>query len=192
MQLNPHFTFDRFVITPGAAVAHRACWAFAETRPTAPRLIGLYGRPGVGKTHLLHSIGNAVIDRAPATHLALKTAEELRDEFVRALRQDRLDERRREYRQLDVLLIDDLHVLGGRPDTQSEIARTLISCLESGVRIACAGMSTPAQVKALSTPLKSLPNSRFIGIKSPTLQALRRILRSSSVADGLAIPAMAL
>ena len=155
------FTFDRFVPTPASANAYRACGAMAECAPTSPGILLLHGPSGTGKTHLLHSIGHAVLHRSPARRLACVTVTELVDEIIDALRRDCSGDFRK-YSQLDVLLVDDLHVLAGRPRTQREIAGILRACLDAGVRVVCAAAVAPIEIAELSAWLRSLPRSQLV------------------------------
>jgi len=177
MQLRPDFTFDRFVRGPGCGEALDACKALAKPGLMTHGMLFLSGSTGVGKTHLLHSIAHAVLKRHPEARLFRTAAIDLAHKLVEGIRHDRLSSVRQEYRKLQVLLVDDFHVLASLPFTQSEVAVILKSSAESGVRVACAGIIA-SQVQVLSRVLRFPLSSLLVAVKQPTPPEMRRILMS--------------
>src|SRR5262249_47666605 len=119
-ELNPSYTFGRFVIGPGNRLAHGAALAVAEAPSEAYNPLFLHGPPGLGKTHLLTAIANYLKANAPGLSVRYTTAESFTNEFVAALKSTGVDAFKTRYRDLDVLLIDDVQFLEGKAATEEE------------------------------------------------------------------------
>ena len=124
VDLNPNYTFDRFVIGPGNRLAHGAALAVAEAPSEAYNPLFLHGPPGLGKTHLLTAIANYLGDNAPGLSVRYTTAESFTNEFVDALRAKGGEAFKHRYRDLDVLLVDDVQFLEGKQHTEEEFFHT--------------------------------------------------------------------
>ena len=189
MHLRRDFTFDRFVQTPGTSTAYRACVAVAQRAPRACHGLLLHGP--IGKTHLLHAIGNAVLRGDPGARLACLTGEELAQGLVDALRRDQPFDLRDRYPRCQIMLLDELSVFKDRTRTQEAIATTLAGCIASGVRVVCA-VTAPVQVEQLTARFRAVPHSRIVGLGQPTQNTIRRILNSIATSQGVYLPPRAL
>jgi len=156
---NPRYSFEDFVVGPANQFAHAAARAVAENLSKAYNPLFIYGGTGLGKTHLLHAIGL----KARATNLTLKlmyiSAEEFTNDFIRAVRQERTDAFRDRYRTVDLLLIDDIHQLAGKAQTQEEFFHTFNALYENQKQIVLASDLLPREIPGLRDRL----HSRFQG-----------------------------
>jgi chromosomal replication initiator protein len=120
MLLNPKYTFDTFVIGNGNRLAHAASVAVAESPAKAYNPLFLYGGVGLGKTHLMHAIGHYVISQNTGQNVLYVSSEKFTNELINAIKDDRNEEFRSKYRNIDILLIDDIQFIGGKERTQEE------------------------------------------------------------------------
>jgi chromosomal replication initiator protein len=200
VELNPNYIFERFVIYPGNQVAHAAVLAVAEAPSGAYNPLFLHGPPGLGKTHLLAAISNYLHENAPRLRVSYQTAESFTGDLMAALKAGKGDALRKRYRDLDVLLIDDVQFLGGPTGSKAE---------EEFLEIADALHKAGKQlVMAADRPLRDLPAlasrlcERFDGgldveIERPDVPSrlllLRRLVEESGAAveDPGALPELA-
>lgn len=152
--LNPNYTFDRFVIGPGNRLAHGAALAVAEAPSEAYNPLFLHGPPGLGKTHLLAAIANYLNANAPALSVRYTTAESFTNEFVIALKSAGAEAFKARYRDLDVLLIDDVQFLEGKPATEEEFFHTFNALYESGSQLVLSADRIPSELSTLATRLR--------------------------------------
>lgn len=152
--LNPHYTFDRFVIGPGNRLAHGAALAVAEAPSEAYNPLFLHGPPGLGKTHLLAAIANYLNANAPALSVRYTTAESFTNEFVIALKSAGAEAFKARYRDLDVLLIDDVQFLEGKPATEEEFFHTFNALYESGSQLVLSADRIPSELSTLASRLR--------------------------------------
>jgi chromosomal replication initiator protein len=184
----PDSTFDRFVATTGSRKALDLARAFAARRTAAPRLLFLYGPPGVGKSHLLHSILHVAASGQPHS-VAHTTARELVDDLVATPRSNSASPSGPRVAAFATLAIDDLHFLAGKPATQRESGRLLKEILSSGVRVACAATCEIEDVDALAGMLQELPEARKVALARPTENDLRRIVAALAEQQALRLTA---
>jgi len=152
--LNPNYTFDRFVIGPGNRLAHGAALAVAEAPSEAYNPLFLHGPPGLGKTHLLAAIANYLNANAPALSVRYTTAESFTNEFVIALKSAGAEAFKARYRDLDVLLIDDIQFLEGKPATEEEFFHTFNALYESGSQLVLSADRIPSELSTLASRLR--------------------------------------
>ncbi|MDQ3725717.1 MAG: chromosomal replication initiator protein DnaA [Actinomycetota bacterium] len=178
VELNPNYTFERFVIGPGNRLAHGAALAVAEAPSEAYNPLFLHGPPGLGKTHLLAAIANYLRDNAPGLSVRYTTAESFTNEFVAALKAKGSDGFKARYRDIDVLLIDDVQFLEGKPATEEEFFHTFNALYESGSQLVLSADRIPSELSTLASRLRD----RFewgltVAVEPPNLATRLTVLR---------------
>jgi chromosomal replication initiator protein len=185
-ELNPNYTFDRFVIGSGNRLAHGAALAVAEAPSEAYNPLFLHGPPGLGKTHLLAAIANYLRASAPGLSVRYTTAESFTNEFVGALKSAGAEGFKARYRDLDVLLIDDVQCLEGKPATEEEFFHTFNALYESGSQLVLSADRIPSELSTLASRLRD----RFewgltVAVEPPNLATrltvLRRLVQEAGV-----------
>jgi chromosomal replication initiator protein len=188
VDLNPSYAFDRFVIGEGNRVAHAAALAVAEAPSEAYNPLFLHGPPGLGKTHLLVAIAHYLRDNAPGLSVRYTTAERFTNEFVSALRSSGTEEFKRRYRDLDVLLVDDVQFLEGKQHTEEEFFHTFNALYEGGSQLILSADRLPSELESLASRLRD----RFewgltVSVERPDLATrltvLRRLAREAGVGE---------
>jgi chromosomal replication initiator protein len=150
---NPTHVFDRFVIGPGNHLAHAAALAVAEAPSEAYNPLFLHGEPGLGKTHLLGAIANYLEEHVPELTVRFTNAESFTAEFVSALKANGTQEFKRRYRDIDVLLIDDIQFIAGKPHTEEEFFHTFNALHEGGSQIVLSADRSPGEISTLADRL---------------------------------------
>ena len=153
--LNPNYSFDTFVVGDNNRFAHAAALAVAESPATAYNPLFIYGGVGLGKTHLLHAIGNEVLRNNKDFKILYVTSEKFTNDFINSLKDNNMDNFRNRYRNIDVLLIDDIQFIAGKDRLQEEFFHTFNTLRESGKQIVLSSDKPPRDFPLLEDRLKS-------------------------------------
>lgn len=184
---NPKYNFKNFVVGASNQFAHAACLAVAESPAKAYNPLFIYGGVGLGKTHLLNSIGNFVADRSDL-RIAYVTTEQFTNEVINSIRYDKMIELRRRYRNVDMLLIDDIQFLAGKERTQEEFFHTFNSLYEAGKQIVLSSDRFPKEMPSMEERLRSRFEWGLIAdLQPPDVETRIAILRKKSEEEGIAI-----
>lgn len=188
--LNPLFTFDNFVAGKGAQLAHAGCLQAADN-PGAPHSnpLFIYGPTGLGKTHLMHAVGNEILRRNPSARVMYLTSERFVGDFITALQRNMMNDFKRLYRSLDALLIDDIQFFAKKESTQDEFFHTFNSLLQESRQIIMTSDRIPKEINNMDDRLKS----RFswglsIQVDPPDKETRVAILLKKSGSIGMSLP----
>ena len=188
-RLNPAFTFPSFVEGKSNQLARAAASQVSENPGTSYNPLFIYGGVGLGKTHLMHAVGSAMLERKPNARVAYVHSERFVGDMVRGLQHNKISEFKRSYRSLDALLIDDIQFFAGKERSQEEFFHTFNALLEGQRQIVLTCDRYPKEVVGLEERLKS----RFgwgltVAIEPPELETSVAILMSKAEADGVDLP----
>ena len=187
--LNPRFTFDTFVVGPSNQFAHAAARAVGESPSRSYNPLFLYGGVGLGKTHLMHAIAHEVLLRSPGMRVLYLSAERFLNELINALRFERMHEFKQRYRELDVLLMDDVQFIAGKDSTQEEFFHTFNALHDAQKQIVLTSDALPKEIPTLEERLRSRFEWGLIAdIQPPNLEMKVAILRKKAAAEKIEIP----
>ncbi|MFJ2673870.1 chromosomal replication initiator protein DnaA [Streptomyces sp. NPDC087525] len=188
-RLNPKYLFDTFVIGASNRFAHAAAVAVAEAPAKAYNPLFIYGESGLGKTHLLHAIGHYARSLYPGTRVRYVSSEEFTNEFINSIRDGKGDTFRKRYRDVDILLVDDIQFLASKESTQEEFFHTFNTLHNANKQIVLSSDRPPKQLITLEDRLRN----RFewgltTDVQPPELETRIAILRKKAVQEQLNAP----
>ncbi|SDD57780.1 chromosomal replication initiator protein [Glycomyces harbinensis] len=188
-RLNPRYNFDTFVIGSSNRFAHAAAFAVAEAPAKAYNPLFIYGGSGLGKTHLLHAVGHYAHDLGTAHSVRYVTTEEFTNDFINSLSDRRQQAFQRRYRDVDILLIDDIQFLMDRERTQEEFFHTFNALHNANKQLVISSDRSPKQLQTLEDRLRTRFEWGLLAdIQPPDLETRIAILRKKAVQDQLNVP----
>lgn len=188
LNLNPKYTFATFVVGGSNQFAHAASMAVAEQPARAYNPLFIYGGVGLGKTHLLNAIGNHVAERSDV-RIAYVTTEQFTNEVINSIRYDKMIDLRRRYRNVDMLMIDDIQFLAGKERTQEEFFHTFNALYEAHKQIVVSSDRFPKEMPDIDERLRSRFEWGLIAdLQSPDVETRIAILRKKSEDEGVQLP----
>jgi chromosomal replication initiator protein len=188
-RLNPKYLFDTFVIGASNRFAHAAAVAVAEAPAKAYNPLFIYGESGLGKTHLLHAIGHYARSLYPGTRVRYVSSEEFTNEFINSIRDGKQDAFRKRYRDMDILLVDDIQFLASKESTQEEFFHTFNTLHNANKQIVLSSDRPPKQLVTLEDRLRNRFEWGLItDVQPPELETRIAILRKKAVQEQLNAP----
>ncbi len=189
VRLNDKFTFESYVVSEANQLPAAAAHAVAENPGRAYNPLFIYGGTGLGKTHLLHAIGNRVVAKNPLARVTYLSSEEFTNQYIESVRDQRMTEFRRRFRdECDVLLIDDIQFLGKKQETQNEFFYTFNALHQLGKAVVMTSDTVPSEIPGLEERLRSrFAMGLITDVHEPTFEARVAILKKKAQQDGTAI-----
>ncbi|WP_075442845.1 chromosomal replication initiator protein DnaA [Selenomonas ruminantium] len=187
--LNPKYTFDTFVTGSSNRFAHAAAMAVAESPGKVYNPFFMYGGVGLGKTHLMHAIGNRVLQNHPEMRVLYVSSEQFTNEIIRSIQEGTAEKFRQKYRNIDVLLVDDVQFLSGKTSTQEEFFHTFNTLHDAQKQIILSSDRPPREVERLEDRLRSRFEWGLItDIQAPDLETRIAILKNKAQLDHFSVP----
>jgi chromosomal replication initiator protein len=186
-RLNEKFTFETYVVSDSNQLPAAAAYAVSESPGRAYNPLFIYGGTGLGKTHLLHAIGNRVVARNPQARVLYLSSEEFTNQFIESVRDQRMTEFRRRFREeCDVLLIDDIQFLGKKQETQNEFFYTFNALHQMSKAVVMTSDTVPSEIPGLEDRLRSrFAMGLITDVHEPNFEARVAILKKKASADGV-------
>lgn len=186
MLLNPAYTFDNYVVSDSNKLPFSAAIAVAEKPARSYNPLFIWGDSGLGKTHLMHAIGNYAQQLDPSLRIKYVSSEEFTNDYINSVRDDRQESFKRRYRDLDILMVDDIQFLQGKEGTQEEFFHTFNALQQANKQIVLSSDRPPKQLTTLEDRLRTRFQSGLIAdIYPPDLETRIAILSKKAQAEGL-------
>ena len=183
------YTFDNFIIGKSNEFAHAAALAVAKAPGTTYNPFFIYGGVGLGKTHLMHAIGNAIIKKSPTKRILYVSSEQFTNELINALRDNKIAEFKNKYRNIDLLLVDDIQFLAGKDSTQEEFFHTFNSLYNLNKQIVLSSDRHPQSVAGIEERLRSRFDWGLVtDIQKPDLETRIAILQKKAMLENIDVP----
>ena len=187
--LNPKFAFESFVVGPCNQFAHAAAKAVATTPSRSYNPLFIYGGVGIGKTHLMHAIGRALLENYPGMKIVFTSSERFMNELIQCISMQRMPQFHQHYRNADVLLVDDIQILGGKERTQEEFFHTFNELYDHQKQIVVSSDSPPKEIPGLVERLRSrFEWGLMVDMQPPDLETKMAILDKKAEAEGIRLP----
>lgn len=188
-QLNPKFTFDTFVVGTCNQFAHAAAKAVATMPSRSYNPLFVYGGVGMGKTHLMHAIGRALLDNFSGMRIVYTSSERFMNEMIACIKTDRMATFHQHYRSADILLVDDIQILAGKERTQEEFFHTFNELYDHQKQIVISSDSPPKNIPGLVERLRSrFEWGLIVDVQPPDLETKMAILDKKAEAEGVDLP----
>ncbi len=189
INLNRKYTFDEFVSGSSNQFAFAAALAVSNNPATTYNPLFIYGGVGLGKTHLINAIGNAILKKTPAMRICYYTSEKFTNELINSLRYQRMDEFHKKFRSMDILLIDDIQFIAGKERTQEEFFHTFNTLYESHKQIVVTSDKFPKEIPGLEERLRSRFEWGLIAdIQPPDVETKQAILKMKAEQNKISLP----
>ena len=183
------YTFENFIIGKSNEFAHAAALAVAKSPGKSYNPFFIYGGVGLGKTHLMHAIGNAIIKKSPSKRVLYVSSEQFTNELINALRDYKIGEFKQKYRTIDVLLVDDVQFLAGKDSTQEEFFHTFNSLYNFDKQIVLSSDRHPQNVSGIEERLRSRFDWGLVtDIQKPDLETRIAILQKKAIVENIDVP----
>lgn len=188
--LNERYTFDNFIVGSGNELAYAACQAIAQSPGTKYNPLFLYGGVGIGKTHLIQAVGNAVVSNNPKAHIVYISTEQFVQEFLDAIRYKKNTDFASYYRSADILIVDDMQFIAGKEKTQEEFFHTFNALHQANKQVIISSDKPPKEIPTLEERLRS----RFtwgmsIDMQTPDFETRCAIVQTKALTHGVNLPA---